>query len=350
MSGRNKEPQGTAAGTTATTNRTGAELDHGGCRFYKESVQDGGSEWGMVDAQSQEAWSRVSVVTVTHHSAGVIESCIRSVAAAARVIVVDNASDDDTREIVSRTLPSVVLVHNRIGRGFGNGCNQGLERIETEFALLLGPDSTIDDRSLTLLVAAADAWPQAGMLGPAIIAANGHVELSHDLGLFERMGAGKRRDAHLTPEGPLSAGHISGAVLLVRMTALRQVGSFDPEIFLYYEDDDLCLRMRAAGWSLVLVPEAQATHLGGGSTRPSVWHRWEKFWHLAWSRLHIEAKYRGRGRAVAIGLRSLPRFLAKALGNTLILNRPKAVRDVARLTGTCAWLLGVRAKPKGTGS
>ncbi len=297
----------------------------------------------MAAIEYPEAWSRVSVVTVTHHSAQVIESCITSVAQAGRVIVVDNASDDDTLDIIARSGVPVHLICNAIGRGFGNGCNQGLEQVLTEFALLLGPDSTIDSRSVALLVTAADAWPRAGLLGPSIVAADGHVEPSHDLGLFERMGAGKRFDAGILPEGPLSAGHLSGAVLLVRMEALRQVGAFDSQIFLYYEDDDLCLRMRAGGWSLVLVPEARATHIGGGSSRPSLWHGWEKFWHLAWSRLYIEAKYRGRRRAIAVGLRSLPRFFGKALGNMLILNRRKALRDVARLTGTVAWLLGVRA-------
>ena len=301
----------------------------------------------MVDAQSREAgaWSRVSVVTVTHHSGRVIAGCLRSVAPAARVIVVDNASDDDTRDIVKRTLPSALLLHNRVGRGFGNGCNQGLERVESEFALLLGPDSTIDGASLALLVEAADSWPEAGLLGPAIIAPDGHVELSHDLGLFERMTAGKRRDAALLPEGPLSAGHLSGAVLLVRMSALREVGAFDRDIFLYYEDDDLCLRMVRAGWRLILVPGARATHIGGGSSRPSVRHQWEKFWHLGWSRLHIERKYRGRSAATVTGLSHLLRFAGKTLGALVTLNRKKAVRDAARLAGTAAFLLGIKAMP-----
>ena len=300
----------------------------------------------MVVARYLGAWSRVTVVTVTHHSAQVIESCIRSVERAANVIVVDNASADDTCAIIAQALPSATLICNKVGRGFGNGCNQGLEQATTDYVLLLGPDSTIDDTSLARLVAAADAWPQVGMLGPAIIAADGRVEPSHDLGLFERMSAGKRRDVGILPEGPLSAGHLSGAVLLVRMAALRQVGFFDPAIFLYYEDDDLCLRMRAGGWSLVLVPEARATHLGGGSSRPTAWHHWEKFWHLAWSRLHIEAKYRGRGRAVAVGLRSLPRYFAKALSNIMIFKGYKALRDGARFAGTAAWLLGIKAMPR----
>lgn len=292
-----------------------------------------------------DPWSRVSTVTVTHHSAAVIESCIRSVAKAARVVVVDNASDDGTPDVVRRILPSAVVVENAVGRGFGNGCNQGLERVETEYALLLGPDSTIDDRSLALLVEAADAWPEAGMLGPSIIAPDGHVEPSHDLGLFERMNAPKRMDLQFQPEGPLCAEHLSGAVLLVRMATLAQVGFFDRNIYLYYEDDDLCIRMRRAGHSLVLVPDARATHIGGGSSRPSVHHRWEKFWHMAWSRLYIEAKYKGRSAAFASALAVLPKFTGKALGYALTLNKWKAVRDAARLAGTLGWMAGARAMP-----
>ncbi len=294
-----------------------------------------------------DPWSRVAVVTVTHHSADLIENCLRSVAKAAQVIVVDNASDDGTPDVVRRSLPSARLIENRVGRGFGNGCNQGLEAVEAEFALLLGPDSTIDDASIAALVTAADAWPEAGLLGPAIIAPDGHVELSHDIGFFERVHGGKRKDGDLLPEGPLCADHLSGAVLLVRMSALREVGFFDRNIFLYYEDDDLCIRMRNAGHTLILVPEARATHIGGGSSRPSLHHRWEKFWHMAWSRLYIEAKYHGRTAAVGVALRQGVKFSAKALGYGMTFNGPKSLRDAARLAGTLAWLRGAKAMPKG---
>ncbi len=290
-----------------------------------------------------DPWSRVAVVTVTYHSAAVIEKCLASVAKAAQVIVVDNASDDGTPALACRTLPTADIISNPANRGFGNACNQGLERVNVEFALMLGPDSTIDEASLAALIDAADRWPEAGLLGPSIIAANGHVELSHDLGLFERIVGGKRLDCDLVPEGPLCADHISGAVLLARMSALREVDGFDTNIFLYYEDDDLAIRMRRAGYTLILVPDARASHAGGGSTRPSLRIHCRKFWHMAWSRLYIEAKYHGRGAAVRVAVRHAPKFLAKALGYSLILNVRKGSRDAARLAGTLAWLAGVKA-------
>jgi len=290
-----------------------------------------------------DPWSRVTVVTVTYHSAAVIERCLASVAKAARIIVVDNASDDDTPALVRRASPTARVIVNPINLGFGTACNQGLEAVNTDFALHLGPDSTIDDASLTALVGAADRWPEAALLGPAIIAADGHVELSHDLGFFERVTAGKRLDQHIIPDGPLCADHLSGAVLLVRMSALRQVGGFDTDIFLFYEDDDLCIRVRRAGYTQILVPEAHATHVGGGASRSSIRLHCRKFWHMAWSRLYIEAKYHGRGAAVRLAARHAPKLLAKALGYFLILNVRKGSRDAARFAGTLAWLAGVKA-------
>ncbi len=275
-----------------------------------------------------------------------MEKCLASIARAAQVIVVDNASDDGTPTLVRRASTKAQVIANSVNRGFGNGCNQGLETVAVEFALLIGPDSTIDDASLAALVDAADRWPDAGLLGPAIIAPDGHVELSHDLGLFERIGAGRRLDGNLVPEGPLCADHLSGAVLLVRMSALQEVGGFDANIFLYYEDDDLCIRMRQTGYSLILVPDARATHIGGGSSHPSLRIHWRKFWHMAWSRLYIEAKYHGRPAAIKMAVRPAPKFLAKALGYALVLNGRKGVRDAARFVGTVAWILGVKAMPE----
>lgn len=296
-------------------------------------------------AAAQAAWQRVSVVTVTHHSAGVISACLASVAQAARVFVVDNASDDGTPDLVRRLLPAATVIGNTIGRGFGNGCNQGLEQVETEFALLLGPDSTIDGASLAGLVEAADRWPDAGMVAPEIIAPDGHTEPSHNTCLLDRITVDKGVERHPLPEGPICADHLSGAVLLVRMTALRQVGFFDRNIFLYYEDDDLSIRMRRGGHALILVPGTRATHIGGGSSRPSVHHRWEKFWNMAWSRLYIEDKYAGRQAARRTALRLLPKLALKTLGYGLTLNKWKAIRDAARLCGTLGWLAGARAMP-----
>ncbi len=289
-----------------------------------------------------DPWRRVAALTVTHHSAAVIGACLESIRRAAQVIVIDNASDDDTCAIVERVAPGAELVRNPVGVGFGNAMNQGLERVRTEFALLANPDSVLAPGAVEALVAAADRYADAAMIGPTIVNAHGSVELSHDVALFERGRYGKRtREA--PPEGDCCAEFLSGAVLFARVAALREVGGFDPHLFLYYDDDDLCLRLRRAGYSLVLAPSAVAEHVGGGSVRPSAGHTWEKFWHMAWSRLYIEEKYRGGAAMRRVAAGHLARFGLKAIGYGLVLNRAKAWRDAARVCGTAGYLMGVRA-------
>ncbi|WP_144186528.1 glycosyltransferase family 2 protein [Elioraea rosea] len=285
-----------------------------------------------------EIWPRVTVVVVTHFSAAVIRPCLAAAAKAARVIVVDNASGDDTREIARATIPSATVIANTVGVGYGNAANQGLAEADTEFVLLLNPDAVLAPDCVPLLVAAADRWPDAGVLAPALRSPEGEWEVSHDVGLFARPALGPRTDSE--PEGDICAEYVSGAVMLIRRSVYQQVGGFDPAIFLYYEDDDFCMRVRQAGHALVRVAAAVASHLGGGSIPPTPEKRREKFFAMAWSRLHIEAKWRGRASAWRIGLPLLIRHGLKAAGYAVIDPGGKGLRDAARFRGTLAWLSG----------
>ncbi|MCZ6592564.1 MAG: glycosyltransferase family 2 protein [Alphaproteobacteria bacterium] len=289
-----------------------------------------------------DAWQRVSAVVVTHHSSGVIRQCLEPLGRAAKIVVVDNASDDDTLDIVSQAAPDCEVLRNPIGAGYGNGASQGLARVQTEFALLANPDAVVSDAALARLVETADAYPDGALFGPTVIDTDGTVELSHDVGLFDRRDHG-HRDNEPSPDGPCCAEFLSGAVTLLRMSAYREVGPFDPRLFLYYEDDDFCMRLRAARFSLIQVPDAVVSHIGGGSVRPSAHYYWEKYWHMAWSRLYIEEKYRGRAARRRIANANLARFALKALGNAIILRRAKVWRDLARLFGTAGYIFAIPA-------
>lgn len=287
------------------------------------------------------AWNRLSVVTVTHDSAEVVERCLRSVAAAKEVIVVDNASGDATRERVQGSLPGAVLIENQTNVGFGNACNVGFARAGGEFVLFLNPDAALRDGAADALTAAADRYPEAALLAPRIVAPGGASLVTHDAALFARNDLPK--DSVAPPEGDLCAGFLSGAALLLRKSVLGTEPPFDPKLFLYFEDDDLCLRLRGQGHALVQVHDAVAEHDVGHATPPRAAITWRKFWHMAWSRLYIEAKYRGRGRAQQTALKHLVRFAAKCIGNVLALRPAKAWRDAARFAGTLSWIVGIRA-------
>ncbi len=290
-----------------------------------------------------EPWHRVAVVVVIHHSRAVIESCLNSVQRCGQIVVVDNASDDDGVSIVRRVAPQAEIVENRVGVGYGNGANQGLRRVDREFVLLVNPDAVVLPGAVETLVAAADRYPEAGLLAPLVMNPDGSIEPSYDVRLFDRGRYGDRkRQSMPVPDGDVCAEFVSGAVVMVRMEALRRIGGFDPRFFLYFDDDDMCMALRAAGYTVLLTPLARVTHVGGGSVRPSLHYRWEKFWHLAWSRLHFEAKHRGRTAARWLALTKTVRHGAKALGYSLC-NWSKAWRDAASCAGSAAYLLGMAA-------
>ena len=287
------------------------------------------------------AWDRLSVVTVTHDSAEVVGQCLRSVAEAYEVIVVDNASRDATRERVEAALPGAVLIENQTNVGFGNACNIGFSRAGGEFVLFLNPDAALRDGAAEALTAAADRYPEAALLAPRIVTSSGGPVVTHDATLFARAGMPKHPTA--APEGDICTGFLSGAALLLRKSILGGEPPFDPKLFLFFEDDDLCLRLRKQGQALVQVFDAVAEHDAGHSTPPRAAITWRKFWHMAWSRLYIEEKYRERGQAQRIAFRHLIRFAAKCIGNMFALRPAKAWRDAARFAGTASWIIGIRA-------
>ena len=282
----------------------------------------------------------VTAVTVAYNSGHAIAGCLDSVRGCA-LVVVDNASRDDTNAVVRANFPEARIVTNSVNEGFGRANNHGCALATTDYVLFINPDARLTPGSLDKLLEAARRHPESALIAPRIVRPGGRVEISHDVDLWRRgdMPPGPAEE----PTGEICADFLSGAVFLLRRSALKGYPPFDPAIFLYYEDDDLCLRLRREGHALIQVPDAVAEHVGGGASRPSWRITWRKFWHMAWSRLYLEEKYLGAAAATMTGIAHLLRFGPKAIGYALILNRKKALRDAARYAGTFAYLFGIKA-------
>ncbi len=281
-----------------------------------------------------------SAVIVVYNSGAVIEACLQSLAGIDDIVVVDNAADDRLQQ-----RPGIRYIRNPDNLGFGRGCNTGIAAAKHDLVLLVNPDAVLELGALEKLLAASQAYPEAALLMPAILTPDGSVEPSHDAGLFEKRTMPKRR-GEPDPEGDLCANFLSGAVLLLRKPAFDAIGGFDPNIFMYFEDDDLSLRLRQAGHALVRVNAARARHIGGGSSGPSDAVQRFKNWHFAWSRLYLERKFNGAAAAWRDGLALLFRRGGKALLYRLTSNRKKALRDGALAKGFLLFLCGQRPPTK----
>jgi GT2 family glycosyltransferase len=270
------------------------------------------------------------VVTVTHRSAAVIDGFLAALPPGVALVVVDNAGGDDTPDRVAAAAPQAQVIRNAVNRGFGAGCNAGMAAATTEFVLLLNPDARLAPGALDTLLDAADAWPDAAILAPALLDGHGARIRSTDAAQARRRRMPRRRDAEPWPEGPVCVDFASGAAMLLRRAdGLR----FDESIFLFYEDDMICDTARAGGRAVVHVPAAVAAHAGGRSSAPALRIRARKAFHMALSRqIHLSRH----------GAQDVPARLlhhgAKALGHAITLRGAKAVEDLAGLFGTLAWL------------
>jgi N-acetylglucosaminyl-diphospho-decaprenol L-rhamnosyltransferase len=289
--------------------------------------------------QKRSSSKKVSIVSVTHNSDAVIEKCLASIPDGIRAYVVDNASTDSTREIVKKFAPKVTLMASEKNLGFGRGNNLALERITTEFALLLNPDTVLSEDSISKMLEAAERYPEAAIISPMLYHENGKLQQSYKTTVFERE---KHKATYIEPEGDLCAECLSGAVMLLRMSCFKN-GFFDENIFLFYEDDDLCLQARAAGYSLVLTPESKIMHMMGRSSPPTMKYIYIKNWHMMWSRLYLEKKYYSAYNSRILAMKNFYIYAFKTIAYFAAMNKEKTVRSWARANASISFLLGKTA-------
>ncbi len=278
--------------------------------------------------------SSATAILVTYNSMEVIGNALQALRAEKQIrdiYVVDNCSKDGTQAHIRTDFPGIKLIGNAKNEGFGRGNNAALQKVETAYALLVNPDAVLQPGALSLLLAAAERYPDAAILAPALLDENGEAHHSFKRNVFEREA---NDDEYIAPEGELCAGFLSGAVMLLNMSLIKRIGFFDPNIFLYYEDDDLCLRARQAGYGLVYVPQAQAVHLMGrssGESKPEAEYFKQK--HMIWSRLYIEKKYHGEKAAKKLAGKLRAQYALKAALSLIACKRKKVNRYRGRLEG-----------------
>lgn len=250
----------------------------------------------------------VDVVVVSYNSRDHLRACVQPLVALAdvNVIVVDNASPDDSLETI-RDLPAQAIALDHNG-GFAHGCNAGWRAGEAPYVLFLNPDARIDRASLDELVRLLEGSPEVGAVAPCVVHDDGSLDFSlrryprlrstYAQALFlHRVFPRARWTDELVrePEAyerPGSPDWVSGAAIMVRRSVLEEIGGFDEGFFMYCEDIDLCKRVWGAH-ELRYVPAARVTHLGGASAP-----RASLLPVLAASRIRYAEKHRSRAYAL----------------------------------------------------
>jgi len=234
---------------------------------------------------------QLSILIVTYNSSSTIRACIESVFPACRdleteVIVVDNQSTDDTASILDEFLSQnsdLILKKNHTNRGFAVGNNQALEMSRGEHVLILNPDTILQGDILPNLLQELEADAKIGIVAPQLQFPDGRIQktcrrfpvqmdviynvfgLSYFFPESRRMNGWKMGDFDHTSRQEVD--QPAGAALLVRGDLLRSLHGFDENFPMFFNDVDLCKRIKDAGYTIWYLPEYTMQHLGGVSVK-----------------------------------------------------------------------------------
>lgn len=225
----------------------------------------------------------VTIVIVNYHSSLLIADCIKSIEKFSKgfsyeIIVVDNNSESDLSEILNKNKERCTIVNLPQNVGFGRANNAGFKAARGRYLLCLNPDTLLLNNAIGILVKFMDSQPEAAACGANLFNSDMQPTLSFRRTLPgfgwelnellnikpEKKKYGSNRIFNNTGH-PLEVGYITGADLMLRREVIEMLGGFDPRFFMYYEETDLCARIRKAGGKIFSVPEAKIQHLEGGS-------------------------------------------------------------------------------------
>ena len=321
---------------------------------------------------------RLAVIILSYNTCELLRQCLRSVFASAAlaaptlqtdVLVVDNASPDGSATMVTKEFPQAHLLASSENLGYTGGNNLALrqlgfsvdapavaativpplaENLPPDYVLLLNADTEVVGDALGQMVQVLAERPNVGACGARLQYGNGRFQ--HGAFRFPSLwqvlidifpltglpGLHRLQNSRLNgryPQrswrgtAPFPVDFVLGAALLVRGTAVQQVGGLDNEFFLYCEEMDWCLRLHEAGWSVLAAPAVQVIHYEGQSSKQVRWPAFERLWR---SRFRFYQKHR---RRYPWGYLLYVRFLVRA---GLQLRSWRALRRFVkgRITGT----------------
>jgi len=230
----------------------------------------------------------ISIVIVHFKVPDFLQRTLRSLRQAelydqTEVIVVDNASEDNSREYITGEFPEISWIGLKSNIGFGKACNVGAQSASGTYLLLLNPDTMVSENSLSECVVFFKEHPETGIVGPKILNPDGTLQVScrrsfptpavafyHMTGLHRLFPNSKHFGqynlSYLDPDIAAQVDAVSGSFMFMTLALYREIGGFDESFFMYGEDLDMCYRVKAKGRPVWYSPKTQIIHFKGRSS------------------------------------------------------------------------------------
>lgn len=284
-----------------------------------------------------------TIIVVSYFSSHCFDALRLAFGSAPHVIVVDNSQSAEEAACIAQTLPQAKLVRADSNLGFGAANNLGLRMATTQYVALVNPDCPARWEDIAQLSTLLNNFPDASAAAPQLIDRHGRPDISY------RASRTRWNSKGPAASGPVCVEYASAAMLLIRRDAMMQIGGFDEEFFLYYEDDDLCLRLTDAVGPIIVDPAIRVPHLSrqssrhGFNTRPE----YNRGFHHIQSKFMFQAKHQARETSTLQRWRYAAVAGLECLIRAALLDLSRAARAFGRMRGALAYSSSsaLKAKP-----
>ena len=275
----------------------------------------------------------ITVVITSFKSGEIIKNCLNSINRQYQVILVENSNDLEFKKNIEKEYNNVECILTGENFGYGKANNIGLKKVKTKYALILNPDATLHTSALENFFEAINQVPEFAIIGP-------HIQVKKD----------EDRKIDDKNFSSLSVKNIKGFAMFLNMSEFQDIGFFDENFFIYFEEMDLCKRIIDSNKKIYLIPSIKINHVGAQSHIKAINRPMElsRNWHWMWSTFYYYKKHRGFFVSFLIVLPKLTSAVFKVLLYTLLLNKEKKNIYYHRYLGLINAIMGKRSwyRPK----
>ena len=259
----------------------------------------------------------LTVIITSFHSRDKIFSCIDSIEKSIKIIVIENSNDEKLKEEIHSKYQNVECILSKENLGYGAGNNLGLSKVETSYALIVNPDVILNTDAIKNFFISIDNLEDFGIIAP----------ISHN----EKYNNFNIKDDRKIKE----VDNVKGFAMFLNMKNLKQINFFDDNFFLYFEEIDLCKRLKNNNSKIFIDPSIKVDHLGGASHNLEIEKPMElsRNWHWMWSTFYFHKKHYGYLTAVIKILPKLSSSLIKFIIFFITFQKYKSEIYKHRLSG-----------------
>ena len=259
----------------------------------------------------------ITIIITSFKSDVKIENCLNSINKEVKVIIIENSNNKELKKKIENKYSNVQCLLSDENLGYAKGNNLGLKMVKTKYCIILNPDAELYDNTINNFLLSAKKNPNFAIIGPYIQEQkNNEKKVENENSLIE-------------------VDNLKGFALFLNMREFLDIGFFDENFFIYFEEIDLCRRLKLKNKKIYLDPTLKVKHSGGSSHNSEFNEEMElsRNWHWMWSSFYYHKKHRGYLMSLIKILPKLSSALIRIIFYTFIFNNKKRKIYFQRLSG-----------------